>query len=265
MRFLYGKPLAQKVQSDIRKQTAHARRKPTLAVVLVGNDPASVNYVNRKGAVAELIGCGFRIYRLPASASETRIISLIERLNKNTVVNGTIVQLPLSNKIRTEKVLSAISPKKDVDNLRGDSPFVSPSVQAIWHLLSVAEKQNKKTKMLIVGYGRLIGKPLHAFLLQKGFSNIAVADSTTKNLTSLTAKTEVLISAVGKPNLIKEIKKGAVVIDAGAGFIKGKIKGDVDVARVSKLAKVITPVPGGVGPLTVVYLFKNVVLSMLKG
>ncbi len=259
MILLYGKPLAEQVQRAIARRTKTMRKKPLLAVVLVGKNPASVNYVQRKGTVARIVGCGFQIYSLPSVASKTRVIKLIERLNANEAVNGIIVQLPLPGHIDTEAVLAAIAPHKDVDNLRGDSPFVSPSVQAVWHMLQKAARPKKNTRILVVGYGRLIGKPLHAFLLKKGFANVAVADKKTRNLTALCKQANVLVSAVGKPGLITNVKKGAVLIDAGAGLKKGKIKGDVDVASISKQARIATPVPGGVGPLTVVYLFKNLI------
>ncbi|OGD31506.1 hypothetical protein A3C91_01335 [Candidatus Azambacteria bacterium RIFCSPHIGHO2_02_FULL_52_12] len=272
MLLLYGKPLAQKVERDIarhilrqsRGQAGKMRRKPALAVVLAGDNHASVNYVERKGLAARSVGCGFAVHRLPAGVSQARVALLIEKLNKSKLVDGIIVQLPMPTKFNTQKILSAIAPQKDVDNLRGDSPYLSPSVQAIWHMLSKAGKPQKHTSILIVGHGRLIGKPVYGFLLKKGFTNITVADKTTKNLSTLTAKADVIISAVGKPGLIKKVKKGAIVIDAGSGLKKGKIKGDVDVARVAQLAKIVTPVPGGVGPLTVVYLFKNLLSAFLK-
>lgn len=264
MILLYGKPFARKVERAIAKRAAKMRHKPMLAVVLVGSNHASMNYVQRKGLAAHSVGCDFKVHRLPANVSEARVIVLIKKLNNSKSVSGIIVQLPLPTALHTQKVLSTIAPEKDVDNLRGDSPFISPSVQAIWHILGKAEKLKKNTRILVVGHGRLIGKPLYAFLLEKGFTNITVADRTTKNLSALCAKADVIISAVGKPGLIRRVKKGAIVIDAGAGFHKGKIKGDVDVARIAKLAKVVTPVPGGVGPLTVAYLFKNLLDVFLK-
>lgn len=259
MQFLYGKQFAQQVQHQVARRASGMRMKPTLAIILVGSDPASLNYVARKERAAHEAGCGFTLHRLRVGVSQKRIVSLIERLNKNTKVRGIIVQLPLPRKFNTEEVLSAIAPAKDVDNLRGDSSFVSPSVRAIWHILQKAGKPRKSAHILIVGYGRLIGKPLFAYLLEKGFTNIVVADKSTKNLSVLTSQAHIIISAVGKPGLISRVKKGAIIIDAGAGLKNGKIKGDVDVALVSKQAALLTPVPGGVGPLTVAYLFKNLV------
>ncbi len=272
MLLLYGKPLAEKIQLLIARrilrqnsgQTGALRRKPALAVVLVGDNHASLNYVERKGIVARAVGCVFTIHRLPAGTSQMRVIALIEKLNKSRRINGIIVQLPLPATFNTEKILSVIAPEKDVDNLRGDSPYLSPSVQAVWHLLQKAGKINKDAGILIVGHGRLIGKPVYGFLLKKGFMNVTVADKMTKNLSTLTGRADIIISAVGKPGLIKKVKKGALVIDAGSGLQKGKIKGDVAIAAVEKRAGIVTPVPGGVGPLTVVYLFKNLLSAFLK-
>ena len=164
-------------------------------------------------------------------------------------------------KFNTEKIISTIKKDKDVDNLRGDSPFVSPAVQAIWQLLCSSDKPLKKVNILLVGYGRTIGQPMHSYLAKKGFTNITIADKNTKNLSRLTEKANIIISGVGKANLIKKVKKGAVVIDAGASMRKGKIVGDVNMKSAEKSAALITPVPGGVGPLTVAYLFKNLVIA----
>ncbi len=261
MLLLYGKPFAEKIERAIKRKTASLRCKPALAVVLVGNNPASLHYVARKSAVARAVGCAFTVHRLRANAPQTHVIALIQRLNKNKTVQGIIVQLPLLAHFNTEKVLETIAPEKDIDNLRGNSPFISPSVQAIWHLLEKAGTPPKKNaSFLIVGYGRLIGKPLYAFLLKKGFSNITIADKNTKNLNALTKKADIIISGAGKANLITGVKKGAIVIDAGVSRHKGKIVGDVALDRVTKKARIVTPVPGGVGPLTVTYLFKNLLL-----
>ncbi len=256
---LYGKPFAQRVEREVARRAAKMHAKPVLAIVLVGSDPASLSYVKRKGQAAESLGCGFLLRHLTNGVSEARVILLLKKLNKDKKVRGIIVQLPLPKKFNTERVLSAIAPQKDIDNLRGDSPFLSPSVQAIWHLLTKTGVPKKSAPILIIGYGRLIGKPLHAFLVKKGFTNIDVADKKTENLNARILAADVVISATGQPSLVKRVKRGAVVIDAGAGIQNGKIKGDVDIARVAKFAKVVAPVPGGVGPLTVAYLFKNLI------
>ncbi|MCR4323249.1 MAG: bifunctional 5,10-methylenetetrahydrofolate dehydrogenase/5,10-methenyltetrahydrofolate cyclohydrolase [Candidatus Azambacteria bacterium] len=250
------------VKNGIIKKVERAHSVPMLAIVLVGKNPASLSYVKKKGQVAESLGCRYELHCLPQTASQARILALIAQLNASPEVTGIIVQLPLPEKHDVDTIISAIAPHKDVDNLRGDSPFIAPSVQAIWHILLKAGAPRKDTPILIIGYGTLIGKPLHAFLMKKGFTRLTVADKKTKNLDILTQKADVVISATGKPNLVTRVKRGAIVIDAGSGFYKGKIKGDADTAAVALLAKIVTPVPGGVGPLTVAYLFRNLLLAL---
>lgn len=250
-----------KNEKTIAKKVRAMKTPPTLAVVLVGSNPASLTYVRQKERMALKLGCGFFLLHIPERARAEHIIGHIQKLNKDTSIHGIIVQLPLPNPKDTDTVIAAISPKKDVDNLRGDSPFTSPAVTAIWEMLSASTVPDKNARIAIIGYGRIIGKPLHAFLLQRGFSNIAVANSATKNISALTKDADIIVSGVGKANLVTTVKKGAIVIDAGACLYKGKIVGDVDVRKAQKNAAVITPVPGGVGPLTVIHLFTNCVIA----
>lgn len=237
---------------------------PVLGIVLVGNNPASLSYIKRKEQMAKKLGCDSKLFRFSENASENKIISLIKKINADKKISGVIVQLPLPAKFNTEKIISAVKKNKDVDNLRGDSPFISPAVQAIWTLLNAKCKPSKKENVLIVGYGQIIGKPTHTYLIKKGFTNITTADKNTKNLSHLTEKADIIISGVGKANLIKKVKNGAVVIDAGASLNKGKIVGDVDMKSVEKTATFVTPVPGGVGPLTIAYLFRNLITAKIR-
>ena len=260
---LYSKPFVEKIEKAVLKKTRRMKTPPVLAVVLIGNDPASISYIKRKELAAKKLGCEVKLFHLSADTNETEIITLIKKLNADKKISGMIVQLPLPKGFNTEKIISSIAKRKDVDNLRGDSPFVSPAVQAIWTLFNTENKPSKKANILIVGYGRTIGQPMHSYLAKKRFANITIADKNTKNLSRLTEKADVIISGAGKANLIKNVKKNAIVIDAGASLHQGKIVGDVDLKRVAKKAKVLTPVPGGVGPLTVAYLFKNLVLSAI--
>ena len=296
---LYSKPFVEKIEKEILKKTLGMKTPPVLAIVLVGKDPASLNYIKRKEQIAVKLGCEAKLFHFSPDADEKEIINLIKKINADKKISGVIVQLPLPAKFNTDKIISTIKKSKDVDNLRGDSPFVSPAVQAIWTLINAtgnprterAEprlgkslagllfvsqslrswtnreqssydgKISKKSPVLIIGYGRIIGKPMHTFLLKKKFTNIEIADRKTKNLSSLTQKSDIIISGAGKANLIKKVKKGAIVIDVGASLHQGKIVGDVDIKRVAKKAKILTPVPGGVGPLTVAYLFKNLITN----
>ena len=259
MKLLYSKPFVEKIEKEILKKTRVMKTPPILAIVLVGNDPASISYVKRKEQTAKKLGCEAKLFHMLTDTNEAEIITLIKKINTDKKILGMIVQLPLPDKFNTDKIISMIKKSKDVDNLRGDSPSVSPSTQAIWTLINIAGKPSKKANVLIVGYGKIIGRPMRAFLLKKKFTNIEIADRKTKNLSLLAKKADIIISGAGQANLIKDVKKGAVVIDAGASLHKGKIAGDVDMKRAAKKAKLITPVPGGVGPLTVVYLFKNLI------
>ena len=248
-------------EKTIAKKVRAMKTPPTLAVVLVGSDPASLTYVRQKERMALKLGCGFFLLHLPERTRAEHIIAQIKKLNTDASVHGIIVQLPLPNRKDTDAVVAAISPKKDVDNLRGDSPFTSPAVTAIWEMLSASTVPNKNDRIAIIGYGRIIGKPLHAFLLARGFSNIVVADSTTKNISALTKDADIVVSGVGKANLITTVKKGAIVIDAGACLHKGTIVGDVNSTKVKAKAAILTPVPGGIGPLTVIHLFTNLITA----
>ena len=256
---LSSAPFVEKHERAIAKKVRGMKTPPTLAVVLVGNDPASLSYVHQKERMAIKLGCGFFLLHLPESATTDYIIAQIKKLNTNTAVHGIIVQLPLPKRTDTDRVIAALAAKKDVDNLRGNSPFVAPAVAAIWEMLISTVALRITDRIAIIGYGRVIGKPLHTFLRARGFKNLVVANHTTKNISALTKDADIIVSGVGKANLITMVKKGARVIDAGASVYKGKIVGDVNVKKVRAKAAVITPVPGGIGPLTVIHLFTNCV------
>ena len=256
---LSSAPFVKKHERAIAKKVRGMKTPPTLAVVLIGNDPASLSYVRQKERMAIQLGCGFFLLHLPENTTTDYIIAQVKKLNANTAVHGIIVQLPLPKRIDTDRVLAAIAAKKDVDNLRGNSPFVAPAVAAIWEMLSYAGAPKTSDRIAIIGYGRVIGKPLYAFLRARGFNNIVVANHTTKNISALTKDADIIVSGVGKANLITTVKKGARVIDAGASIYKGTIVGDVHGAKVRSRAAILTPVPGGIGPLTVIHLFTNCV------
>jgi len=255
---LYSKLLVGKLIRGIKKKVQSSKRSSTLAVILVGDNPASISFIRQKKRMAEKVGCSFEVFSFSSGVKENEITSQIKLLNEDIHITGIIVQLPLPKKFNSARITKAIHKKKDVDNLSGRSAFHSPTVQAIWHIFERAKISNKAT-VLIIGYGKLVGKPLHAFLKKKRYKKIKIIDKPTRILSTLTQDADVIMSGVGKPHLIKKVKKGAVVIDAGASLYKGKIVGDVSLKHVAKTAKYITPVPGGIGPLTVAYLFKNLV------
>ncbi|MEK7493713.1 MAG: bifunctional 5,10-methylenetetrahydrofolate dehydrogenase/5,10-methenyltetrahydrofolate cyclohydrolase [Patescibacteria group bacterium] len=254
-------PFVERNERFIVKKVRSMKTPPTLAVVLVGNDPASLSYVRQKERMAIKLGCGFFLLHLPKGVTTEYIIAQIKKLRANTAVHGIIVQLPLPKHTDTDRVISAIAAKKDIDNLRGDSPFVAPAVTAIWEMLSRTGTPHITDRIAIIGYGRVIGKPFHMFLLARGFKNIVVADSATKDISALTKDADIIVSGVGKANLITTVKKGVRIIDAGASIYKGTLVGDVDMKKVRAKAAVLTPVPGGIGPLTVIHLFTNLITA----
>lgn len=259
-RILYAQPIAEKIQRILARQIKKTTKRPMLAIVLVGNNAASERFILHKVKKAEELSLGVRLVHLPSSIPAKTLERTIQDLNKDREVAGIVLQLPLPKKFSPGTIIATIDPTKDIDNLWGDSPYTSPTVQAIWELLGATRMKNLKHKnVLIVGYGRLVGKPLHEFLKKKGYTSITIADKLTRNLSDLLTEADIVITGTGKPQYITNIKKGAVVIDAGTTNIKGKLYGDVDFKRVAPKASFITPVPGGVGVLTVLLLYKNLI------
>ncbi|TAN57404.1 bifunctional 5,10-methylenetetrahydrofolate dehydrogenase/5,10-methenyltetrahydrofolate cyclohydrolase [Patescibacteria group bacterium] len=274
MAILDGRAIAQKIKNQLKRKIAKMKLKPALAVVYAGSDPASLSYIKAKEKTAKEIGVDFLFYKFPAQVSEEKVVSLISGLNQNEKVSGIIVQLPLPAHLPKKEILNAIVPEKDVDVLsdesrkkfeKGEPAFVPPPAGAVLEFLKIAKKPLEKSSVVVVGRGMLVGEPVAALLKQK-VKKLIICDRKTKNLSYETKKADILISAVGRPNLIKKemIKKGAVVIDAGTAKHLGRIAGDVDFADVSLKASYITPVPGGVGPVTVAMLLANVVKAAKK-
>jgi len=248
---LYGKPVAEKIYKKLKFGKPLA-----LAVVLIGEDPVNLAYVHAKEKKAKRFGVKFRLFHLPGIASERQISELINNLNRNKFINGIIVQLPLPESIDTEKILRLISPEKDIDGFSGD--FTAPTAQAILEILEFYEINFQNKKIVIVGYGRLVGKPLADLLRKKGAQPIICTSNS--DIATETTDADIIISATGTASLIKSemVSEKAVVIDAGTAESHGKIRGDVDPA-VFKKVRAYTPTPGGVGPVTVACLMRNLV------
>jgi len=228
----------------------------------VGEDSASQSYIQAKQKAADNLGLGFRLHHFPGIASENQVSQLLVELNQDKSIHGIIVQLPLPEGFDTEKILKAIDPQKDIDGFSGR--FTAPTALAIYELLKFYRIDLKNKKIVIIGYGRLVGQPLKKLLTAQGFEPL-VCDSRTNNLARETRKADILISATGAPGLIKEnfVKDGVVLIDAGTAENNGKIIGDIDSSAYQK-AKAYTPVPGGVGPVTVACLMRNLVEAIKK-
>lgn len=268
-----GKLIAQAIYKRLEKKVAVLKKKnitPKLGVVLVGGDLPSQTYVRRKGQAASNLKIDFLLKKYSASISTQNLIKEINKLQqKKYKLTGLIVQLPLPKKINTGKVLEAVNAKIDVDCLTqvnlgklitGTYRVKPPTPDAILEILKFHQINLKGANVVIVGAGHLIGRPLTNLLFHE-LATITVCNICTKNLSAITQKADIIITGVGRHNLLtgKMIKKGAVVVDAGVSFVDGKMYGDIDFESVVKKAKLVTPTPGGVGPLTVAKLIENTV------
>lgn len=253
----YGKPVAEKIYEKIEKEKQGLREKPFLAILLVGNDPASLSYVHLKEKIAARLGFGFKIYHFLEDVKQEELEGLITDLNNNNSVSGIVVQLPLPASIDTEKIIGGVKKEKDIDGFLGS--FVAPTAQAILDILDYYQIDLNQKKIVIVGHGRLVGQPLERILKSKNI-DATVCDSKTENLKDETLQADVLISATGVPGLISPemVKKDTIVIDAGSSEANGKMVGDVVPGVYEKITD-FTPNPGGVGPVTVAELFFNLV------
>lgn len=269
MILLDGKKLAQKIIANLAQEVSDTKKRLRLAVVVVGKDPVVEKFIAQKRKIAGHIGVDFRIYpfdvNVRASELRTRVADIVHD-KKNT---GVIVQLPLSPHIGKQHMLNAIPPDKDVDVLSsgaignvvvGKSPIISPVAGAVKALFDEYGIQCTDKRIVIMGNGALVGKPIALWLLseQIGFS---IVDEDTPNASALLADADIIISGIGKPGFITGamIKEGAIIVDAGTSEQNGRLAGDVDFESASKQASFITPVPGGVGPVTVAMLFRNLI------
>lgn len=252
---LDGRQVADKIYKDLERKIEGLKKQniqPFLAVVLIGDDPASLLYIKKKEEKADELGIGFKLYHFPTMASEHDVLNLIQDLNQNDSIHGIIVQLPLPKNIDTDKILKSITPEKDIES-------VSPAAQAILEILKYYNIDLNNKKIVIVGRGKLVGQPLEKILKSQNLDFI-ICDSKTPDLSSQLLSADIIISGVGEPRLISTdmISKKAIVIDAGTAESSGKIGGDVDPAVYEKV-KSYSPVPGGVGPVTVAMLYKNLI------
>lgn len=267
-----GKSLAATIRADIAKEIATRKKAPGLAVILVGDDPASSIYVKNKREACKEVGIESFYHALPQTISEKELITLIETLNHDEKIDGILLQLPLPNHINSEKVLEVIDPKKDVDGfhpynfgrLAQRRPLLRPCTPfGIMMLLDHIKEPYKNRLAVIIGASNIVGRPLSLELLIAG-STVTICHRFTKDIAPFVKQADILISAVGKPNLIKGewIKDGATVIDVGINRLPdGSITGDVEFEKAREKAAWITPVPGGVGPMTVAALMKNTLIA----
>ena len=263
-----GKALAAEYQEKIKTQVGKMERIPTLAVILVGNDPASEIYVRHKRQVAERVGIISELFQLSPVITEEALIAFIQELNANDKVDGILVQLPLPKHMNADAVIEAIDPNKDADGLTsanlghlfvGNPNLVPCTPMACLALLKTVCPVLQGKNVVIVGRSKLVGKPLSQLLLDENCT-VTQAHSKTLNLKKVCREADILIVAVGKPHLITKsfVKKGAIIIDVGINRLKNKkIVGDVEFDKMKGHVAAITPVPGGVGPMTVTMLLQN--------
>jgi methylenetetrahydrofolate dehydrogenase (NADP+)/methenyltetrahydrofolate cyclohydrolase len=267
-----GAKIAQEIRDSIRAEAVALKKNkgiiPGLAVIMVGEDPASKVYVGRKAKACMEAGFLSRQHKLPADTTEAGLLKLINELNADSLIQGILVQLPLPKHIFTEKVIAAIDPRKDVDGfhpynigslLTGSPLFIPCTPRGIMELISRTGISISGKEAVIVGRSNIVGKPM-ALLLLAQHATVTICHSKTKDLAAVTSRADILIAAVGKPQMINAdmVKKGAVVIDVGVNRLdNGKLVGDVAFAEVEKKVSYITPVPGGVGPMTIAMLMKN--------
>ncbi len=278
MQILDGKALAAKIRKKAADDVAALKNKgitPGLAVVLVGDDPASHTYVKMKEKACEETGIYSIIHKMPNDISEEKILETIRMMNQNPNIDGILIQLPLPPHIDTPKILQTVSPNKDVDgfhpfnvgNLVLDMEcFVPCTPLGVMKLLEEYDINPKGMDACVVGASNIVGKPMMHLLLNK-FATVDICHIHTKDLKAHTQKADLLIVGVGKEKLITEdmVKEGAVVIDIGINkTADGKITGDVDYARVAPKCSYITPVPGGVGPMTIAMLLVNTITAARK-
>ena len=265
-----GKTISTQIKDELKEKVARENIKATLAVIQVGNDPASTVYVGNKKKACEYIGIGSASYELPEETSEEELLKLIDDLNADDSVNGILVQLPVPAHINEKKVINRISPLKDVDGFHpesvgnlciGQEGFVSCTPAGIIELIKRSGITIEGKECVVIGRSNIVGKPM-ALLLLANNGTVTVCHSRTQNLKEVCKRADILVVAIGRPKMIDHeyIKEGATVIDVGIHRMdNGKLCGDVDFDDCADLAGAITPVPGGVGPMTIAMLMVNIV------
>ncbi|MCW9037738.1 MULTISPECIES: tetrahydrofolate dehydrogenase/cyclohydrolase catalytic domain-containing protein [Altibacter] len=286
MTILDGKKVSNDIKNEITaevaKMKANGEKVPHLAAVIVGDDGASLTYVGSKVRSCERVGFESTMVRLPHTTSEYELLQKIKELNENDDIDGFIIQLPLPPQINTQKVLMAVDPSKDVDGFHPEnfgkmaldmSTFIPATPFGILELLERYDVDTKGKHTVVIGRSHIVGRPMSILMSRKGWpgnSTVTLTHSNTKNIAQITTQADIIISALGVPNFLKAemVKDDVVVIDVGITRVADEshpkgyvITGDVDFQNVSKKASFITPVPGGVGPMTIAMLLKNTLLA----
>lgn len=274
MQIIDGKKIAAVTKAEIKEEVDALSKKGVrvgLAVILVGNDPASRVYVNNKKKACEDLGIYSEEYTLPEDTSMESLLSLIDELNKRSDINGILCQLPLPKHMDEKQVINRISPLKDVDAFHpvnvgkimiGDFDFLPCTPAGVMQLLKKSNISVEGKNCVVIGRSNIVGKPMAMLLLHKN-ATVTICHSKTENIKDITSKADIIVVAVGRAEFLTAdmVKDGAVVIDVGMNRKDGKLCGDVDFESVSGKCSYITPVPGGVGPMTIAMLMKNTVTA----
>lgn len=270
---LDGKELSKKIKENLKDEVDYLKEKgiyPKLAVIMVGNDSSSKIYVKNKSKACEKVGIEFEEFLLDESSTEHELLSLIERLNQDEKINGILLQSPVPKHIDINKAFRTISPEKDVDGFNpinvgnlviGEDCFISCTPYGVMKLLEEYNIEIEGKNAVVLGRSNIVGKPMAQCLLSKN-ATVTICHSRTQNIKDIVKNADIVVSAIGKNNFVTEdmVKQGAVVIDVGINRLdNGKIVGDVDFENVKEKASYITPVPGGVGPMTIAMLLTNLV------
>ena len=286
MQLLDGKKTAEDIKSEIavevQKMKDNGEKVPHLAALIVGNDGASLTYVGSKVKACERVGFESTLVKMPSTTTEVELLKKIKELNDNDAIDGFIVQLPLPEQIDEQKVLMAVDPSKDVDGFHPENfgkmaldmtTFIPATPFGILELLERYGVETKGKHTVVIGRSHIVGRPMSILMGRKGFpgnSTVTLTHSYTKNIEEITIQADIIITALGVPNYLKAnmVKEGVVVIDVGITRVPDEtnekgyvITGDVDFENVSKKSSFITPVPGGVGPMTIAMLLKNTLLA----
>ncbi len=270
-----GKRMADRMLREIADRVSKLKEKPCLALVIVGDNQASLVYTQKKAEDCERVGILSRSIRLPATASEQEILAQVQKLNSDAEVDGVIVQLPLPKGIDEERIIAEISPEKDVDGFHpenfgkaalGIGRLLPCTPKGVVHMLKESKVKLEGKNAVVVGRSRIVGKPLALLLLNENCT-ATICHSKTKDIAAHTRQADIICVAVGKPKMLKAdmVKDGAIVIDVGMNREGEKLVGDVDFGPVSEKASLITPVPGGVGPMTRAMLLSNTLECYLSG
>ncbi|MBE6462962.1 MAG: bifunctional 5,10-methylenetetrahydrofolate dehydrogenase/5,10-methenyltetrahydrofolate cyclohydrolase [Alphaproteobacteria bacterium] len=272
---LNGKQLASSIKTSLKEKISNLKQKPTLAVIIVGNNPASETYVRSKEKACLETGINSKTYKLDENIQETELLELIDLLNKDNDVNGILVQLPLPSHINTDHILHAITPIKDVDGFhplntglllkKSPKAFIPCTPKGILKLLHLAKKDLTGLNAVVVGRSQIVGLPIANLLINENCT-VTVTHSKTKNLKEICKSADILIAALGKTEFITKdyIKENSIIIDVGINRTTEGLKGDVKFSDAIDLCSHITPVPGGVGPMTIAMLLENTYEAFLS-